>query len=145
MSKIISNEASVLIQALSTGIDDLKKNRSAKKVDFDQKVDSMLADTGDRVDSMQSKIKIKNKVSEQEFDWMDVANSVFISKENINIREQASEFCTKILTSEFATNQIGCTGVEQISAEKKSGKKIFKVTFLNKAMKPISIKGKDSK
>ena len=47
----------------------------------------MIADTGDRVDSMQSKIKIKNKVSEQEFDWMDVANSVFISKENINTRE----------------------------------------------------------
>ena len=87
MSKIISNEASALIQVLSTAIDDLKKNRSAKKVDFDQKVDSMLADTGDRVDSMQSKIKIKNKVTEQEFDWMDVANSVFISGENINTRE----------------------------------------------------------
>ena len=87
LSKIISNEASALIQVLSTAIDDLKKNRSAKKVDFDQKVDSMLADTGDRVDSMQSKIKIKNKVTEQEFDWMDVANSVFISKENINTRE----------------------------------------------------------
>ena len=132
MSKIISNEASALIQVLSTAIDDLKKNRSAKKVDFDQKVDSMLADTGDRVDSMQSKIKIKNKVSEQEFDWMDVANSVFISKENINIREQASEFCTKILTSEFATNQIGCTGVEQISAEKKAGKKSSKLHSLIK-------------
>ena len=123
LSKIISNEASALIQVLSTAIDDLKKNRSAKKVDFDQKVDSMLADTGDRVDSMQSKIKIKNKVTEQEFDWMDVANSVFISKENINTREQASEFCTKILTSEFAGNQIGCTAAEQISAEKKKWEK----------------------
>ena len=132
MSKIISNEASALIQVLSTAIDDLKKNRSAKKVDFDQKVDSMLVDTGDRVDSMQSKIKIKNKVSEQEFDWMDVANSVFISKENINTREQASEFCTKILTSEFAGNQIGCTGVEQISAEKKAGKKSSKLHSLIK-------------
>ena len=47
----------------------------------------MIADTRERLDSMQSKINIKNKVTEQEFDWMDVANSVFISKENINTRE----------------------------------------------------------
>ena len=38
-------------------------------------------------------------------------------------------------------------GVQELNKylQKKSGKKIFKVTFLNKAMKPISIRGKDGK